>query len=247
MTILSVLSGATLCPVTCRSAETPLYDLVIYGGTSAGISAAVQAKRMGATVIVLEPSSRIGGLTTSGLGQTDIGNKAAIGGISREFYQRVRKHYAEDSNWNWETKASYRSGGQSRTTAGEDTMWTFEPSAALKIMQDLVDEHEIPVIRDARLDRTPLADGTNRIKGVVMQGTKIATLVTTNHNEYRGRCFIDATYEGDLLAGAGVSVHGWPGKFPNLRRVTQRSPDKASTASSTALRRGSLPSARRSQ
>lgn len=205
VTILTVLSGATLCPVTCRSAETPLHDLVIYGGTSAGISAAVQAKRMGATVIVLEPSSRIGGLTTSGLGQTDIGNKAAIGGISREFYQRVRKHYAEDSNWNWETKASYRSGGQSRTTAGEDTMWTFEPSAALKIMQDLVDEHEIPVIRDARLDRTPLADGTNRIKGVVMQGTKIATLVTTNHKEYRGSCFIDATYEGDLLAGAGVS------------------------------------------
>ena len=119
VTMLCVLPGTMLCPVTCRSADIALYDLVIYGGTSAGISAAVQAKRMGATVIVLEPSSRIGGLTTSGLGQTDIGNKAAIGGISREFYQRVRKYYAEDSNWNWETKASYRSGGQSRTTAGK--------------------------------------------------------------------------------------------------------------------------------
>ena len=69
------------------------YDIVIYGGTSAGISAAIQSSRMGKTVVLIEPTSRIGGLTTGGLGATDIGNKQAIGGISREFYQNIRKYY----------------------------------------------------------------------------------------------------------------------------------------------------------
>ena len=104
VTLLVAALGANLFPTTCRSVETPLYDLVIYGGSSAGITAAVQAKRMGASVIVLEPSTRIGGLTTGGLGQTDIGKKAAIGGISREFYQRVRKYYENESNWHWEKR-----------------------------------------------------------------------------------------------------------------------------------------------
>lgn len=160
---------------------------------------------MGASVIVLEPSSRIGGLTTSGLGQTDIGKKQAIGGISREFYQRVRQHYADDSNWHWERKASYRSGGQSRTNADEDTMWTFEPSVALKIMQDLVNEHRIPIILNAKLDRTSLQDDNTRVKGVIMQDATIRELIMEDQTRYRGRVFIDATYEGDLLAGAGIS------------------------------------------
>lgn len=197
--------GTNLFSTACRSEETPLYDLVIYGASSAGITAAVQAKRMGASVIVLEPSGRIGGLTTGGLGQTDIGKKAAIGGISREFYQRIRKHYENESNWHWENKASYRSGGQSRTTANEDTMWTFEPSAALKVMQDFVTEHNIPIIRNAKLDRTLLNDDATRVKGVVMQDATIRAFITEDQTHYRGRCFIDATYEGDLLAGAGVS------------------------------------------
>ena len=203
--LLLVASVVSLVPAVCQSAGPPIYDLVIYGGTSAGIAAAVQAKRMGASVIVLEPSARIGGLTTGGLGQTDIGKKAAIGGISREFYQRIRKHYASDASWNWESKADYRSGGQSRTTANEDTMWTFEPSAALKIMQDFVSENKIEVVLNAKLDRTPLKDHEPRVEGVVMRNTTILGLITEDKNQYRGRCFIDATYEGDLLAGAGVS------------------------------------------
>ena len=203
--LLLVASVVSLVPAVCQSAGPPIYDLVIYGGTSAGIAAAVQAKRMGASVIVLEPSARIGGLTTGGLGQTDIGKKAAIGGISREFYQRIRKHYASDASWNWESKADYRSGGQSRTTANEDTMWTFEPSAALKIMQDFVSENNIEVVLNAKLDRTPLKDHEPRVEGVVMRNTTILGLITEDQNQYRGRCFIDATYEGDLLAGAGVT------------------------------------------
>ena len=70
----------------------PTYDIVIYGGTSAGVAAAVQATRMNKSVVLIEPGTRLGGLTSGGLGQTDIGNKQAIGGISREFYARVAKH-----------------------------------------------------------------------------------------------------------------------------------------------------------
>ena len=74
-------------------AQNKKYDVVIYGGTSAGIASAIQASRMGKSVVIIEPSNRLGGLTTGGLGQTDIGNKHVIGGISREFYQNIRKYY----------------------------------------------------------------------------------------------------------------------------------------------------------
>ncbi len=203
--LLSAFLLANLITSDSRAEEAPLYDLVIYGGTSAGIVAAVQASRMGASVVVLEPSNRIGGLTTSGLGQTDIGNKAAIGGISREFYRRIRDHYQHESNWKWESRASYRSGGQSRTNANEDTMWTFEPSAALKVMQDFVDEHRIKLVRNAKIDRTPLKGKGKRVQGVVMQDARIRAIITEDKTEYRAKRFIDASYEGDLLAGAGVS------------------------------------------
>ena len=73
-------------------AQNKKYDVVIYGGTSAGIASAIQTSRMGKSVVIIEPTHRLGGLTTGGLGQTDIGNKHVIGGISREFYQNIRKY-----------------------------------------------------------------------------------------------------------------------------------------------------------
>ena len=78
------------------------HDVIIYGGTSAGISAAIQASRMGKSVLVIEPANRIGGLTTGGLGATDIGNKQVIGGISREFYRNIKAWYAIPENWKWQ-------------------------------------------------------------------------------------------------------------------------------------------------
>ena len=81
--------AAVMACLFAQGAQTA--DIVIYGGTSAGLAAAVQARRMGKTVIVLEPGTHLGGLTTGGLSWTDIGNKAVIGGIAREFYQRIKK------------------------------------------------------------------------------------------------------------------------------------------------------------
>jgi ribulose 1,5-bisphosphate synthetase/thiazole synthase len=89
------------------SADEPV-DVVIYGGTSAGISAAIQAARMGKTSIIIEPSKHLGGLTTGGLGATDTGSKEVIGGISREFYQRLRKHYDKPESWNLEKRDSFK-------------------------------------------------------------------------------------------------------------------------------------------
>src|SRR5215467_9150241 len=86
----------------CLAQEATTYDLVVYCGTSGGIAAAIQARRMGKTSVLIEPGKHLGGLTSGGLGATDIGNKAAIGGISREFYQRIKKHYADDAAWKYE-------------------------------------------------------------------------------------------------------------------------------------------------
>ena len=174
------------------------YDIVVYGGTSGGIAAAVQAKRMGKSVIVIEPTDRVGGLTTGGLGQTDIGNKAAVGGIAREFYQAVRAYYENPDVWKWQTKDQYRSEGQSKSTAGEDAMWTFEPSAALKIYQDWIRQYEIPVVYGERLDRT---------SGVLLTRSipwRIMAIRMESGKTFRGAVFIDATYEGDLMAAANV-------------------------------------------
>ena len=171
------------------------YDIVIYGGTSAGLAAAIQASRMGKSVVVLEPGSRLGGLTTGGLGQTDIGNKQAIGGISREFYQQIKKHYSDPVNWPWQKQENYRDGGQTRTSEHEDAMWTFEPSAALEVYHRMLQAEDIDIRYHQRLDRD---------QGVRREGGAIVSLAMESGETYYGSMFIDAGYEGDLMATAGI-------------------------------------------
>lgn len=184
------LSSFTHVPEPPRS-----HDIVIYGGTSAGVAAAIQASRSGKTVVLIEPTRRLGGLTTGGLGATDIGNKHAIGGISREFYQNIRKYYDGPASWKWQHKSAYTGGGRNRP--GEDAMWTFEPSAALKVYHDMIaKEKKIKIVYGERLDRK---------NGVRKEGATIEAIAMENGAAYRGKMFIDATYEGDLMAAAGVS------------------------------------------
>ena len=195
-----------LAALASGRAEEParVYDVVVYGGSSAGIAAAVQVSRQGGSVVVIEPGRRIGGLTTGGLGQTDIGNKQVIGGIAREFYERVKKHYDTPENSKWQSRESYRDGGQTRTDTAESAMWTFEPSAALVIMEGLVREHGFPVVYGQRLDRTGGGPG-RAARGVTMEGKRVASITMESGEVFRGKTFIDATYEGDLMAGVGVS------------------------------------------
>jgi hypothetical protein len=191
------LIHASLCWLFAAavSAQESTYDLVIYGGASGGVAAAVQARRMGKTAIILEPGKHLGGLTSGGLGATDIGNKAAIGGISREFYQRIKKHYSDPANWKREKPENYRSGRASEQSQ-EDAMWTFEPSVAEHLFEEMCRENGIVVVKEQRLDLN---------SGVEKQNSRIAGIRMESGRTYRGKMFIDATYEGDLMAKAGVS------------------------------------------
>ncbi len=171
-------------------------DVVIYGGTSAGISAAIQTARLGKSVILIEPTNRLGGLTTGGLGQTDIGNKQVIGGISREFYRNIKKHYEDPANWVWQLRSEYMDGGQTRSGKDEDAMWTFEPSAALNVYHDMIKDLDITIVYEQRL---------NRATGISKDENSIVSISMESGETYSGEIFIDATYEGDLMAAAGIS------------------------------------------
>jgi hypothetical protein len=144
-------------------------DICVYGGTAGGVAAAVQAARVGKRVVLLEFGDHLGGMTSGGLGQTDIGNKAAIGGISREFYQRVGKKY------------------------GKDEAWTFEPHVAERVLFEMINEAQVPVYFESRLAR------------VTKEGARITAIAMEDGRVIRAAEYIDASYEGDLMAKAGVS------------------------------------------
>jgi len=176
------------------------YDLVIYGGTAAAVTAAVQAKQMGKTVIIVSPDKHLGGLSSGGLGFTDTGNKAVIGGLAREFYHRVYQHYQKPEAWNWERREQFGNIGQGTVALdGENrTMWIFEPHVAEQVFEDFIREYKIPVVRNEWL---------NRKTGVKKSGASIVSIKTLSGKTYAGKMFMDATYEGDLMAAAGVSYH----------------------------------------
>src|SRR5690606_19025434 len=171
-------------------------DIVIYGGTSAGVAAAIQSSRENKSVILIEPTNRIGGLTTGGLGRTDIGHKSAIGGISREFYENIWKYYDQSTNWKWETKDEYLKNRTTGMEVDQDAMWHFEPSAALQVMTEMLSNRGIEIIYNERL---------NRETGVTMAGRRIISIEMESGRVFRGKVFIDATYEGDLMAASNVS------------------------------------------
>ncbi|WP_418425067.1 FAD-dependent oxidoreductase [Alistipes sp.] len=171
--LLAGICAAMLCLNTGCGSDGKQYDIVIYGGNCAGIMAAVQAKKMGKSVIVLEQLDRIGGLTTGGLGEVDHGKKSSIGGLAMEYFSRVGAKYGSD-----------------------EAFFKFEPKVALEVFQDYVREFDIPVVYEELIDLQ---------KGVEKEGNRIVAIKMESGNVYRGRMFIDASYEGDLMAVAGVS------------------------------------------
>jgi hypothetical protein len=197
--IAVLLIGSQATAATAQTAEST-YDVIIYGGTSAGVMAAVQAKRMGCSVIIVCPDQHLGGLSSGGLGWTDTGNKAVIGGLAREFYGRIWQHYQQPDAWRWQKPEEYGNRGQGTPAIDGDqrTMWIFEPHVAEKVFDDYVAEYQIPVHRDQWLDRE---------NGVTRSNARIKSITMLDGSTYGGRIFIDATYEGDLMAAAGVDYH----------------------------------------
>ncbi len=189
------LAGAAASPP-----EVHQFDVVVYGGTSAGVMAAVEVARSNRSVVIVGPDQHLGGLTASGLGWTDTGNKAVIGGLARDFYHRIWDKYQADDAWRWQPREQYGNRGQGTAAIGgnQRTMWIFEPHVAEEVFEDLVREYKVPVHRDQWLDRDA---------GVTMQGSRIQAIRMVNGTEYQAKMFVDATYEGDLLAAAGVDYH----------------------------------------
>ena len=175
-------------------------DVIIYGGTSSAVTAAVQVARMGRSVIIVAPDKHPGGLSSAGLGFTDTGNKAVIGGIAREFYQLIYQHYQQPESWKWQKQSEYGNKGQGSPAIDgvNRTMWIFEPHAAEEAFNKLLENHKITVYRDEWLERD---------NGVTKKNGTIKSFKTLSGKIFNGRIFIDATYEGDLMAAAGVSYH----------------------------------------
>lgn len=194
---LSIFSCSTQVPKQSGDKEFEA-DLIVYGGTSAAVMAAVQAKRMGRSVIMVSPDVHLGGLSSGGLGFTDTGNKEVIGGLSKVFYQRLYDHYQQDSAWKWQRRAEYGNKGQHTVALDGETnsMWIFEPHVAERVFEDFIRENAVTVHRNSWLDRSA--------SGIVLEDGKIVSINTLDGNKYKGKIFIDATYEGDLMAAAKV-------------------------------------------
>ena len=178
-----------------RGPEVQAADVVIYGATSAGVVAAVRLAELGRTVLLVEPTSTIGGLSSSGLGATDIGNKAAIGGMSRAFYQAIREHYSDEKAWRHQSASAFRGRGH---RAGEDAAWTFEPHVAEAVFREWLARYSE---RIALRTRTRIRlDG----HGAIVERGRVRALVAVGGQRFEGRMFLDCSYEGDLMAAAGV-------------------------------------------
>ncbi|WP_295671180.1 FAD-dependent oxidoreductase [uncultured Mucilaginibacter sp.] len=153
------------------------FDIIVYGGTASGVIAAYTAKKMGKSVLLIEPGERIGGLTTGGLGYTDIGNKYAIKGLSLDFYRKVGQHY------------------------GIFEQWIFEPHVAESILLACLKKAGVPVLFDHRVLSVNKING--RIAMISLENSLRPTKKT--NKTIIGKEFIDCSYEGDLMAKAGVS------------------------------------------
>jgi hypothetical protein len=165
------------------------YDIVIYGGTSAGVMAAIQADRMGKSVLLIEPGTHLGGLSSSGLGQTDSGKKSVIGGLAREFYQQLKKYYDNPDAWIYDKPED-----NDWIDPNDDAIWRFEPHVAEATFRKMLGD--IPVVFQERLDLQ---------HGVHVENNRIQSITMESGKTFHGAMFIDATYEGDVMAKAGVS------------------------------------------
>ena len=156
----------------CTSLPEHEVDVCVYGGTAAGVIAAYSAKMMGKSVVLVEPGKCLGGLTTGGLGATDIGNKHAITGLSRDFYRRIGKHY------------------------GKFESWIFEPSVAGKVIHQYVNEAHLDVLYQKRIvSATKHGTSISYITLEDAQSPDAETVVRIKAKQY-----IDCSYEGDLMA-----------------------------------------------
>jgi hypothetical protein len=170
------------------------FGVIVYGATAAGVTAALEASRAGCRTLLLEPGHHVGGMTSGGLGATDFGKKAAIGGLAREFYRRIKHVYQDPTRWRFGKLAEYQAPNGHYNPA-EDEMWTFEPHIAEEVFRAMLDECHV---------QTEFGQRLNLQEGVRKTGRRIESIAMESGRRYAAEMFIDATYEGDLMACSGV-------------------------------------------
>ncbi|MCA2971067.1 MAG: FAD-dependent oxidoreductase [Acidobacteriaceae bacterium] len=153
------------------------FDLVVYGATAGGVMTAVSGARHGLKTVLLEPGRHVGGMVTGGLSGTDMGKGEVIGGMALEFYWRMGRHYELDRHL-------------------QQVAWMPEPGAAEKVMRQMLADAGVTVLYGHRLREKT---------GVLKQGDRVAEVTMENGARFRAKVFADCSYEGDLMAQAGVS------------------------------------------
>jgi len=184
--LLLLLVGAAPPPAE------PVADIVIYGCTAGGVIAAIEGRRLGRSVVLVCRDAYVGGMTTNGLSWSDTGNHRAIGGLALDFYRRVKRHYDDPAAWTLAPRPA-----RAENFVDDGAMWQFEPRVAERILEDWIAEAGVTVVRDQPIDRS--------LHGVERNGTRLVAFRSVHGRRFAGRMFIDASYEGDLMAGAGVS------------------------------------------
>ena len=172
-----VLSALFFHSCTSNPAVDEEYDVVIYGGNSAGVIAAYTAKMQGKSVLLIEPGKHLGGLSSGGLGRTDIGNKYAVTGLALDFYRKIGEHY------------------------GKLEQWIFEPHVAENIFNNYVKKAGFKVLYQNRIVSVVKDSGT--IKEITLENPDLTG--DAGKTTIKGKMFIDCSYEGDLMAKAGIS------------------------------------------
>ena len=198
--IILILTFVSMCCLSVSGARTIRCDVCVYGESASGVMAAIQAARMGRSAVLVSKNSHVGGLATSGLTATDINRHAVIGGLAEEFYRRIYEYYLADSVWRNQTRDEFMLSTRKRTFSGKNDsrrmQWVYESGVGERIMKQMLAEAGVEVIYGARLDLK---------KGVVKSGSDIRRIVFEDGSSVAAGMFIDASYEGDLMALAGVS------------------------------------------
>jgi hypothetical protein len=190
-----------LCATEFARAEVTEADVCVYGGTSGGVIAAVEAARLGKKVVLIEPGKHLGGMSSGGLGWTDNGSTETIGGLSREFYQRVYRFYTKPDAWKFQKREDYLAwlpkiwGVDGPRMEEIKAQFIFEAHAAEAVFNDMAREAGVDVVYGERLDLK---------NGVRKDGARIGSITMESGREFAAKVFIDSSYEGDLMARAGV-------------------------------------------
>jgi hypothetical protein len=176
------------------------WDVCVYGETPAGITAAIQAAKMNKQVLLISNTTHLGGVATSGLTATDLNNFRSAGGLTREFYQRLYTYYNDSSAWRSESRDVFFERSKKRTFSGKNDslkmQWVYESRVAEGILKKMLQEAGVTVVYKERLQLK---------NGVEKKDAGIVAIRMESGRRYHAKIFIDATYEGDLMAKAGVS------------------------------------------